>query len=74
MTVTLQDGRAATREVTRATGSPESPITDAALDDKFRDCAARTLTPSKVDESLDILHKLEDQASVRALMDAVSGR
>ena len=72
--ITLKNGKVLTQGQPRDFVGPVIGVTSEGMDMKFRDCAARTLTPSKVDESLDILHKLEDQASVRALMDAVSGR
>lgn len=45
LTVTLGDGSSVTREVTHASGSPESPISDEALDAKFRDCAMNAVAP-----------------------------
>ena len=39
LTVTTADGRCATREVTDPSGSPAAPISEAALEAKFRDCA-----------------------------------
>ncbi len=43
------------------------------MDLKFRDCASRALPMAKVNESLEILHNLEKQASIDMLMRAVSG-
>jgi hypothetical protein len=43
------------------------------MDMKFRDCASRALPTAKVNESLEILHNLEKQASIDTLMRVVGG-
>ena len=40
---------------------------------KFRDCASRTLPSASVSEALEILHNLEKQPGIDALMRAVRG-
>jgi 2-methylcitrate dehydratase PrpD len=45
ITVRLADGRAASLETTRPSGSPEKPLSDAQLQAKFRDCAAHAVRP-----------------------------
>ena len=45
MIIKLAAGRAGSHEVTRATGSPDVPIPDDALDAKFRDCAMNAVVP-----------------------------
>jgi hypothetical protein len=43
------------------------------MDMKFRDCATLALPKAKANEALEILHSLEKQPNVNALMSAVSG-
>ena len=46
LTVRRRDGQQATLETQpHASGSPEQPLTDAQLQDKFRDCAANAIRP-----------------------------
>jgi 2-methylcitrate dehydratase PrpD len=75
LTVTTADGRSATREVARAAGSPEHPLTDAALDAKFRDCAANAVRPidhSTVDVIIDCVRNLRRQHDAAALIHLLS--
>jgi 2-methylcitrate dehydratase PrpD len=74
--VALADGRSAGREVTRASGSPESPIADAALDAKFRDCAANAVSPLAADAvvaSIAFVRGLPGQADVAGLLRTIAG-
>jgi 2-methylcitrate dehydratase PrpD len=45
ITVRCADGRSASLETTDPSGSPEKPLSDAQLQDKFRDCAAHAAKP-----------------------------
>jgi len=71
LTVTTTDGRSATREVARAAGSPENPLSDAALDAKFRDCAANAVRPiaaATVDAVIDFVRELPRQQDAAVLL------
>ena len=61
--VRLSDGRAATRETTGPSGSPDRPLSDDQLEAKFRDCAghaAYAIPQEVVDQALNIIRTLED--------------
>ena len=67
VTITLKDGRTVQRRISQAKGQPKNPLTDAELEAKFRDCAARVLPPAKVDALMAMLRKLETVPDVSAL-------
>jgi 2-methylcitrate dehydratase PrpD len=67
VTITLKDGRTVQRRISQAKGQPKNPLTDAELEAKFRDCAARVLPPDKVDALMAMLRKLETVPDVSAL-------
>lgn len=76
LTVTLNDGRVVTREVTNAGGSPESPMTNDALDAKFRDCAMNAvapITPAAMDKTIAFVRNLWREDHACALVRAISG-
>ena len=52
LTVITANGRTATREVSAPSGSPVAPISDAALEAKFRDCARHAVKPLPKRQSL----------------------
>lgn len=71
LTVVTTDGRSATREVARAAGSPEHPLSDTALDAKFRDCAANAVRPiaaATVDAAIAFVRGLPQQQDAAALL------
>jgi 2-methylcitrate dehydratase PrpD len=68
LTVTLADGRSAVREVVNPSGSPDAPIDDTTLDDKFRDCARHAVTPLS-DRAV-----TSTIAAIRTLPDAIDAR
>ena len=57
--LTLKDGRPLTQTVTHATGAPENPLTDAQLEEKFRNTVGELLPPSQLNELLGRLWELE---------------
>lgn len=74
LTVTLTDGRTGTCEVIRASGSPDAPMTDAAVDAKFRDCTANALTPispGSVDSMIAFVRNLPQQENMQGLLNAL---
>ena len=76
LTVTLNDGRVVTREVTNAGGSPESAMTNDALDAKFRDCAMNAvapITPAAMDKTIAFVRNLWREEHACALVRAISG-
>ena len=67
VSVVLKDGRELTEVVDHATGTPENPLSDAQLEDKFRALAARVLSETQVERALARLWALEELESVGEL-------
>jgi len=59
LTVRRTDGRAATRETTSPSGSPERPLSTAQLQAKFRDCAAHAVRPLSEEAVARALHVID---------------
>src|SRR5262249_13931184 len=66
VTITLTDGRVLRHRVTQAKGQPGNPLSDAALEAKFRDAASCALSAGRVDQLLGELRRLETVADVSA--------
>jgi 2-methylcitrate dehydratase PrpD len=65
------DGRAASRETTSPSGSPEKPLSDAQLEAKFRDCAAHAVRPISsqvVGHAIQLVEHLDEAADATALV------
>jgi 2-methylcitrate dehydratase PrpD len=73
VTIMLNDGRKLQRRVSTAKGQPQNPLTDAELEVKFRDCAARALPAERVGALVTSIGKLDTLASVTALADLLKG-
>ena len=71
ITVRRADGRAASLETTRPSGSPENPLSDAQLQAKFRDCAAHAVLPiaaEVVERAIRFIQHMEDATEATALV------
>ncbi|HEX5958311.1 MAG TPA: MmgE/PrpD family protein [Hyphomicrobiaceae bacterium] len=68
--VELQDGRVLTKEVLHSLGNLKRPLSDALLDAKFRDQAARVLAPAQVDTLLNRCWKLAELSDAGELVAA----
>jgi 2-methylcitrate dehydratase PrpD len=66
--VTLRGGATLTRTATRPHGSAEDPLRPDELAEKFRDCAAGALEPSRAERALARLGALERERDVRSLV------
>jgi 2-methylcitrate dehydratase PrpD len=73
VTIRLTDGRRLTRRVRHAKGQPQTPLTDAELTAKFRDCAARVLSPDRTERVLEAVLTLQTQPDVGKLARMLSG-
>jgi 2-methylcitrate dehydratase PrpD len=71
--ITLKDGTVLAQNEPRTYEGPVIGVSPEGMDMKFRDCASRALPTAKVNESLEILHNLEKQASIDTLMRVVGG-
>ena len=66
--VTMQDGRRYTRHVEHAIGNIERPMTDAQLEEKFRDLAGRVIAPGRVEQIITKCWAFERIADCRELI------
>ena len=70
ITVRLSDGRTLSAETTDPIGSPDKPLSAAAMRAKFQDCAANAVRPVPADDvlwTLDALEGLDAVDDVRAI-------
>ena len=73
MTITLIDGRALSHRVRQSIGDPSRPLDDAALRDKFIDCAGRAAKPlprAAAEHLAGRIMSLENEYHVGAVLDA----
>jgi 2-methylcitrate dehydratase PrpD len=70
--VALRDGREFARVATGARGYPERPASADELAAKFLSCAARALSEPAAQRALAALQGLDDEQSVRAVLDLVA--
>jgi 2-methylcitrate dehydratase PrpD len=71
VTVRRTDGRQATQDTTGPSGSPDKPLSDAQLEEKFRDCAAhavRPIAPDVVGQAIRQLQRLEEVPDATAMI------
>ena len=73
VTVVTTGGQSFRRRVDEAYGSPANPMDDEALGAKYLDLVGGVLGPERAEETLALLWRLEELASVTALGDALSG-
>jgi len=71
VTVKLHDGTVYSHEVLDSKGRPGNRLSEAELVDKYRDCAARAISPERIDRSLDMLQGLEELRDISELMDVL---
>jgi 2-methylcitrate dehydratase PrpD len=65
--VRRKDGSQLTAKVAHARGEPEVPLTDAEIQDKFRQMAGPVLGADRVEEVIDLVDRLEELESVSEL-------
>jgi hypothetical protein len=76
ITVQRTDGRSVTFEASDPSGSPETPLTNAQLEAKFRDCArnaAQPLSDASLDGPLAATGRLQTRPDARELMTPFAG-
>jgi 2-methylcitrate dehydratase PrpD len=59
--VTLSDGQTFEQRVDHQTGSIQNPMTQAQIENKFRDCAAQSVRPEVAGKILAVLNALPSQ-------------
>ncbi len=67
LSIKLADGRTLSTYVEHATGSPENPMTDAALEAKYRNLAGEALPNAQVEDLLGAVWGLDKAADVSAV-------
>jgi 2-methylcitrate dehydratase PrpD len=76
ITVQRTDGRAVTVEATDPIGSPQTPLTNAQFEAKFRDCARHALQPlsdASIDAVLATIRRFETLPDARVLITPFAG-
>jgi len=71
--VELQDGRVLSRVADTARGTPEKPLKDAELDDKFRECASFVLKEDGIDQVLKMIRRIEEISNIKELTALLTG-
>ena len=65
--VELQDGRVLRKLADTARGTPEKPLKDAEIDDKFRQCAGFVLDEKRIIQVLDLTRDLDIIPDIKQL-------
>jgi 2-methylcitrate dehydratase PrpD len=73
VTVRLRDGRTLSTEPRGARGHPDTPLSDAALRDKFLGCARTVLASDEAEGVAEQIGHLEDIPDIRALTSRLEG-
>src|SRR5882724_7165844 len=73
VTVRLRDGRTLSTEARGARGHPDTPLSDAALRDKFLGCAKTVLSADEAEAVAEQIGHLEDIPDIRALTSRFEG-
>jgi 2-methylcitrate dehydratase PrpD len=73
VTVRLRDGRTLSTEARGARGHPATPLSDAALLEKFLACAKAVLSVDEAEGVAEQIGHLEDIPDVRALTSRLEG-
>jgi 2-methylcitrate dehydratase PrpD len=68
----MEDGAVSSAQCNASKGTPENPLTRAEIEDKFRRAARGRLGEAQVGIVLNAIARLEDQRSMRPLMEALS--
>ena len=65
--VELTDGRVIGRLADMARGTPEKPLKDHELDEKFRECAGFVLDEDRIEKVLDAIRGIEGMSNIAEL-------
>jgi 2-methylcitrate dehydratase PrpD len=72
--IKLRDRREYSCEVSWARGSPQNPLTDSQIEDKFRHCASSVLSSTDAERCLDLILNLEQLEDMGELVDLLTQR
>src|SRR5207245_10723426 len=73
VTVRLRDGRTVSTEARGARGHPDTPLSDAALHEKFLGCSRTVLVAAEAEGVAEQIEHLEDIPDIRALTSRLEG-
>ena len=72
VTINISAGSSVTTRIEQASGTPEYPLSDEELNQKFSSCASRTLNSSQVDQALSQVYSLQDLPDIGELMSTIA--
>ena len=72
VTINMSAGSSVTTRIEQASGTPEYPLSDEELNQKFTSCASRTLNSSQVDQALSQVYALQDMPDIGELMSTIA--
>ena len=72
VTINMSAGSSVTTRIEQAGGTPEYPLSDEELNQKFTSCASRTLNSSQVDQALSQVYALQDLPNIGELMSTIA--
>ncbi len=72
VTINMSAGSSVTTRIEQARGTPEHPLTDQELNQKFTSCAGRTLDPAQVAQALAQVYALQDLPDIGTLMSTIA--
>ena len=70
--IRLKDRRVLSKEAHTSRGTPQCPMSDDELRDKFRDCAGSVLAKDKIEKAIETINHLEDVEDINQLMAVIS--
>jgi len=68
-----KDGKTSRKCVSKPLGNPENPLPEQALEEKFRDCARRTLPAKRVEKIILLFRNIKDTNNLRELTGKLAG-
>ena len=72
VTINMSAGNSVTTRIEQAGGTPEYPLSDEELNQKFTSCASRALNSSQVDQALSQVYALQDMPDIGELMSTIA--
>ena len=72
VTINMSAGSSVTTRIEQAGGTPEHPLSDEELNQKFISCASRALDSAQVDSALSQIYSLQDLPDIGELMSTIA--
>jgi 2-methylcitrate dehydratase PrpD len=74
VTIQTNDGRLLKKRIYIPLGSPQNPLSDAQLEEKFRDCTKSVLAGDDINRVIRLIYDLENVDNIDELVDIISFR